>query len=1174
MALPVFIHLRVHSSYSLTQSTLRVKALANWAGQHGHPALALTDKGNLFGTFEFAVLAAAVGVQPIPGCVLKTQSLLPRASSASPEDDELLLLAQNQRGFENLMDLVSRGFLEAAGGDPVLALSALEGKTQGLIALTGALESSLGRALLAGQDGAAIRHLDWLQTHFDGRLYIELQRHGLADQQALEPRLLDTAYGRELPLVATNAAHFLDASQFEAHEVLLCIGQNKTIHDESRKTLTPRHYLASPQEMARLFADLPEALANTVVIARRCAYAPPKRDPILPCVGDDREAEEALLKTQVRQGFEAQWGQIQSVWPEDEDRAALRQTYEERLKFELDVITSMGFSGYFLIVADFIAWAKDQGIPVGPGRGSGAASLVAYALRITTLDPIPYGLLFERFLNPERISMPDFDIDFCQDRREEVIAYVRDKYGADRVAQIITYNSLKARAALRDAGRVLALPFGLVDRLCKMVPNNPAKPTTLAQAMDDEVQLRTEIKENSQVRRLFDIAQQIEGLHRSAGTHAAGLVIADRPITQLVPLYQDPRADMPATQFDMKWVEQAGLIKFDFLGLKTLSILRQIEQFAARRGKSVDFNAISLDDAQVYAAICTCKTVGLFQLESTGMQAVIADLQPDRFTDIIALVALYRPGPMENIPSFVARKHGREKIVYLHPGLEEVASETYGIMIYQEQVLKAAQVLAGYSLGSADFLRKAMGKKIKEEMNRQRATFVSGAAKHSGIGAAQANAIFDQIASFAGYGFNKAHSACYALVAYQTAYARHYFPAEFFAANMNYEMASPDKLAVFKEELRAAGLALAPPDVNASDALFKVEDEATIRYGLAAIKGVGQMAMEQMVANREAEGPFKDLRDFSVRAAPFLNKKQLEQLILSGALDGLHANRAEAYQAVEHILAFGQTEAAERDSAQENLFLGGPSDVDMPLEIPAVPAWEVGERLNREREALGFFLNDHPLSHRLAELEQLGLSTLSSLANPAARPKGVAKIAGFIARRQERRSAKGSKFAFLTLSDATGTAEVMVFSDLLLRTREMLEAGTLVQVHVSLEDQGEQGLRLVAQDIRPLEEAVNHKLKVLTIVATAPEQIAPIQKILAQAAAGSGQVQLVCDLKAGRSVTLRLGQACRVDQSLANALSAVEGITVARDSQGLRQKEKQEFAPYTEARVDDQGASR
>ncbi len=1172
MASPDFIHLRVHSSYSLTQSTLQAKALAKWAGKEGYPALALTDKGNLFGALEFAVLAGDAGVQPIHGCVLKTKSLLGPAS-ALVEDDELLLLAQNQQGFENLMDLVSRGFLEANGGDPVLALSTLEGRTGGLIALTGALESSLGRALLAGQEAAAAQHLDWLQTQFDGRLYIELQRHGLTDQQALEPKLFDTAYERGLPLVATNAAHFLDASQFKAHEALLCIGQTTTIHDENRKTLTPHHYLKSPQEMARLFSDVPEALANTAVIAQRCAYAPPKRDPILPRMGDDGEAEKALLESQVREGFEAQWEHIQSTWPEEEDRTALRQTYEERLEFELGVITSMGFSGYFLIVADFIAWAKDQGIPVGPGRGSGAASIVAYALRITTLDPIPYGLLFERFLNPERISMPDFDIDFCQDRREEVIAYVRDKYGADRVAQIITYGSLKARAALRDAGRVLALPFGQVDRLCKMVPNNPANPSTLAEAIESEVQLRQEIKEHGEVRHLFDIAQQIEGLHRSAGTHAAGVVIADRPITQLVPLYQDPRSDMPATQFDMKWVEQAGLVKFDFLGLKTLSILRQIERFAAARGKSVDFETIPLDDAGVYAAICTCKTVGVFQLESTGMQAVIADLQPDRFTDIIALVALYRPGPMENIPSFVARKHGREEIAYLHPGLEEVVSETYGIMIYQEQVLKAAQVLAGYSLGSADFLRKAMGKKIKSEMDAQRKTFVDGAAEHSDIKADLANAIFDQIASFAGYGFNKAHSACYALVAYQTAYARHYFPAEFFAANMNYEMASTDKLAIFKDDLQAANLTLATPDVNASDALFKVEDDETIRYGLAAIKGVGQVAMEQMVAEREAGGAFKDLRDFAVRAAPFLNKKQLEQLILSGALDGLHANRAEAYYALEHILSFGQAEAAERNSAQENLFLGGSSGVDMPLEIPAAPDWETEERLNRELEALGFFLSDHPLSHRMAELEKLNIFTIASLMNPETRPKGMAKIAGVISGRQERRSAKGSKFAFLALSDATGAAEVVIFSDLLLATRDFLEAGQAVQVDVNLEDQGEQGVRLTAQAIRPLEEVVSQKLKVMTVFANAPGQIELIRDVLEHAPPGSGRVQLVCDLPAGRSVTLRLGQSYRVDKSLASALGTIEGITVARDGQGVRQREEQEFSPYADTMVDDQRAS-
>ena len=1161
-----FVHLRVHSSYSLTQSTLRVKQLAKWAAGQGYPALALTDKGNLFGALEFGVLAGEAGVQPLHGCVLKTKSILGPTTHRS-EDDELLLLAQNQQGFENLMALVSEGFLNANGGDPVLGFNALEGRTDGLIAFTGSLESAWARAMLDGQTALAAQHMDWLNTHFAGRLYMELQRHGLPNQQRLEPMIFEQAYDQGLPLVATNAAHFLDAGQFKAHEALMCIGQTTTIHDENRKTLTPHHYLKSPQEMQRLFADVPEALSNTLVIAQRCAYAPPRRKPILPSMGG-KDEEQAQLITQVQEGFAAQWEKILLAWPETEDQDALRKVYQDRLDFELGVITEMGFSGYFLIVADFIAWSKEHGIPVGPGRGSGAASLVAYSLSITTLDPIPYELLFERFLNPERISMPDFDIDFCQDRREEVIAYVRQKYGADRVAQIITYGSLKARAALRDAGRVLALPFGQVDRLCKMVPNNPANPVTLKEALEGEVQLRREIEDHSEVKQLFDIAQQIEGLHRSAGTHAAGVVIADRPITQLVPLYQDPRADMPATQFDMKWVEQAGLVKFDFLGLKTLSILRQVEQFAKDRGKQVNFETIPLDDADVYKMICTCKTVGVFQLESTGMQAVISDLQPDRFTDIIALVALYRPGPMENIPSFVARKHGREEIAYLHPKLESVVSETYGIMIYQEQVLKAAQVLAGYSLGSADFLRKAMGKKIKSEMDQQRETFVSGALEHSEIQADLANAIFDQIASFAGYGFNKAHSACYALVAYQTAYARYHFPAEFFAANMNYEMASTDKLAIFKDDLTADGLTLTPPDVNASDALFKVEDDQSVRYGLAAIKGVGQTAMTQMVAERTANGPFENLRDFAVRAAPFLNKKQLEQLILAGALDGLHDNRAEAYYALEHILSFGQAEAAERDSAQENLFLGGASSVDMPLNLPSAPDWETEERLNRELEALGFFLSDHPLSHRSQELERLGLVSIASLMDAENRPKGMAKIAGVISGKQERRSAKGSKFAFLALSDPSGSAEIMIFSELLLRTREMLETGATVQVDVTVEDQGEQGTRMQAQDIRPLEDLINQRLGILKVYANDPAQIPSIKSILDQAGEGPGKVQLICDIDTQTSVTLTLKQSYRVDRSISNALGSIDGLTVHREDTMVRASESKDFVPYQEQVVD------
>ena len=1166
MTAPTFLHLRTHSSYSLTQSTLRMSALVEWASTQAHPALALTDKGNLFGALEFATLMMGQGVQPIHGAVLQFKSLLgPQPQGTDP--DELLLLAQNREGFENLMALVSQGFLDAAGGDPVLPLSALEERAQGLIALTGTQESSLGKALLAQQHALATQHLDWLQQRFEGRLYLELQRHGLPQQHELEPRIFGEAYERGIPLVATNAAHFLDSSQFKAHDALMCIGQSTTIHDENRKTLTAHHYLKTPEEMGWLFSDVPEALANTVVIAQRCSYALQKRDPILPSTGSPAQEAERLTQL-VWDGFDAQWQAILRAWPETEDQAALRTRYEDRLKYELGVIVEMGFSGYFLIVTDFIAWSKQQGIPVGPGRGSGAASLVAYSLKITGLDPIPFGLLFERFLNPERVSMPDFDIDFCQDRREEVIAYVRDTYGADRVAQIITYGSLKARAALRDAGRVLAMPYGQVDRLCKMVPNNPANPVTLKEAIESEAQLRREIRDQADVRNLFDIAQQIEGLHRSAGTHAAGVVIADRPLTQLVPLYQDPRATMPATQFDMKWVEQAGLVKFDFLGLKTLSILRQIETFAQARGTTVDFETIPLDDAQVFATICACKTVGVFQLEGTGMQSVIADLQPDRLTDIIALVALYRPGPMDNIPEFVARKSGKSPIEYLHPKLEDVVAETYGIMIYQEQVLQAAQVLAGYTLGSADFLRKAMGKKIKSEMDQQRETFVTGAKEHSDINAKLANEIFDQIASFAGYGFNKAHSACYGLVAYQTAYARHYFPAEFYAANMNYDMSSTDRLAVFTADLRNEGLTLLTPHINRSDALFRVTDDQRISYGLAAIKGVGTAAIQAVVAEREAGGPFENLRDFAVRAAPFLNKKQLEQLIVSGSLDSLHPNRAEIFYALEHILNFGQAEAAELRSAQESLFQGGDVGVEMPLHVPEAADWDTQERLNRERDALGFFLSAHPLSHRQADLDRLGVEALDSLLDAQKQPKTAGKIAGIITGRQERRSAKGKKFAFLALSDATATTEVMVFGDLLARRREQLIAGATVLMDVSVDDQGDKGSRFVAQSIAPLDDTLDQSFSNLKIYVCDTAQLASIQSILAQAEAGQGGVYLVCDLDPGTHVCLRLAEQVRVDQPLSNALASIEGLVVDREAEGTASSEGYEFVPYDDANLE------
>src|SRR5262245_43453787 len=767
MADPGFVHLHVHSSYSLLEGALPIARLAELAKADRQPALALTDTENMFGALEFSEKMAASGIQPIVGCALAIDfgDQETRSGGPPPERPHIVLLAAREDGYRSLMRLNSRAFLESPSHErPHAKVAWLDGATDGLIALTGGPGGPLDAAVVAGQGALAQARCDTLVRLFGDRLYIELQRHG--DERPAEAALLEMAYARGIPLVATNEPYFAKRDDHEAHDALICIAEGKLVADRERRQLSPDYRFKTRAEMATLFTDLPEALASTVEIARRCAFRPMMQAPILPrfSVGDSGEAvdEAAELRRQAEEGL-ARRLRAHGLAP-----GRTEEDYRERLAFELGVIEKMKYPGYFLIVADFIQWAKSQGIPVGPGRGSGAGSLVAYALTITDLDPIRFGLLFERFLNPERVSMPDFDIDFCQDRRDEVIRYVQGRYGRDRVAQIITFGTLQARGVLRDVGRVLQMPYGQVDKLCKMVPQNPAAPVTLAKAIEGEPRLQAERDSDERVKRAFAIALKLEGLYRHASTHAAGIVIGDRPLAELVPLYRDPKSDMPVTQFNMKWVEPAGLVKFDFLGLKTLTVLATAVRFVRKRGIDIDLLRIPLDDAKTYAMLARGVTVGVFQVESAGMRRALVDMRPDRFEDLIVLVALYRPGPMANIPTYCSRKAGIERIEYLHPKLEPILAATYGIITYQEQVQQIARDLAGYSLGKADILRRAMGKKDKKEMASQRGDFISGAVERD-IARADAEAIFDACAKFAEYGFNKSHSAHYALLTYQTA---------------------------------------------------------------------------------------------------------------------------------------------------------------------------------------------------------------------------------------------------------------------------------------------------------------------------------------------------------------------------------------------------------------------
>ena len=1068
-----FVHLRVHSAYSLAESTLRLKTIAALAGGDSQPAVAITDSNNMFGALEFSQKMRDSGVQPIIGLECRLAD--------SRGDGEVVLLAQSEAGYAALCRHNSKALLEVEGGDdPVIGLDALAQDCDGLILLTGgALKGFVGAAAAGGQTALVDDRIAALKAAFADRLYIEIQRHGLAAEQRAEPILLEAALATGLPLVATNDCRFDSREMVTPHDVLVCIGNGRKLAEEDRPRFTAEHYFKTSAEMTELFADLPEATRNSAVIAQRCSFMAETRQPILPPFASDAGlGEDGELKRQAEEGLEDRLQRhVFTAEMDEAARQAAATPYRERLEFELGVINQMGFPGYFLIVADFIQWAKRREIPVGPGRGSGAGSVVAWALSITDLDPLRWGLLFERFLNPERVSMPDFDIDFCQDRREEVIGYVQEKYGFDRVAQIITFGSLQARAALRDVGRVLEMPYLQVDRIAKLIPNNPANPTTIAQALESEEDLRQQRRDDEQVAELIDISMKIEGLYRHASTHAAGLVIGDRPLDQLVPLYRDPRSPMPVTQFNMKWVELAGLVKFDFLGLKTLTVLQRAVGFLANRGIDIDLSAIPLDDVKTFEMLSAGATVGVFQLESAGMRDVLKGLKPDRFEDIIAVVALYRPGPMENIKHYVARKHDPSQVTYMHPKLEPVLAETYGIMIYQEQVQQAARLLAGYTLGGADLLRRAMGKKIKEEMDKQRQTFIRGAVEND-LSEQLASNVFDQISAFAGYGFNKSHAAAYALVSYQTAYLKANHPEEFLAASMALDAGSTDKLAVFRQECQREEIELRPPDLNRSGASFTVElpdngGRAAVRYALGAIRNVGAEAMSLLVAERDANGAFADLADF-LRRLPreVANKRQLEHLIRAGALDSLHGNRRELIENLDTVLGYSETVWRDSQSSQDSLF-GGENALDSTVRLRPCDDWSGMDRLREEFDSLGLYLSAHPLDGYVGRLEKLKVITANDLATmiESRNLKPRVNLAGSVTSKQVRVSQRGNKFAFVQFTDQTGVFEVTFFSDILAESQALLDSDMPILISANLRLE-ENGPRITAARVQALDEAI------------------------------------------------------------------------------------------------------
>src|SRR6516164_753472 len=916
-----FVHLHVHSAYSLLKGSIKIAKLGELAKADRQPALALTDTDNMFGALEFSDKMAGYGIQPIIGCELAVDfgDQDPNARNAQAAGPaRIVLLAARERGYRNLMRLNSRAFLETPVHQvPHIKFDWLKDDAEDLIALTGGPDGPISLAIQADHAALAAARCDHLAGLFGDRLYVELQRHGIDRERRVEGALIDLAYSKGLPLVATNEPYFASTDDYEAHDALLCIAGGRLVAETDREQLTTDHRFKTRAEMAVLFADIPEALASTIEIAERCSFRPMTRKPILPRftvgAGSDAAGEEA---DELRRAAEEGLSRRLSVHGLAQGSA--EEDYRKRLAFELDVITRMNYAGYFLIVSDFIKWAKAHDIPVGPGRGSGAGSLVAWALTITDLDPIRFGLLFERFLNPERVSMPDFDIDFCQDRRGEVIDYVQDRYGRDQVAQIITFGTLQARGVLRDVGRVLQMPYGQVDKLTKLVPQNPAAPVTLAAAIAGEPKLQAFRDEDPVVARAFDIAQRLERLTRHASTHAAGIVIGYRPLSELVPLYRDPKSDMPVTQFNMKWVEPAGLVKFDFLGLKTLTVLDVAMKLLRKRGVDFDIGRIPIDDKKTFEMLARGDVVGVFQVESQGMRRALVDMRPYRFEDIIALVALYRPGPMANIPTYCARKLGEEEIEYLHHKLEPILAPTYGIITYQEQVQQIARDLAGYSLAEADLLRRAMGKKIKSEMDAQRGRFLAGAVER-GVDKAIASTIFDACAKFAEYGFNKSHSAPYALLTYQTAFLKANYPVEFLAASMTLDLNNTDKLSEFRSEAQRLGIKVEAPSIDRSGASFDVAD-GTIYYALAALKGVGPQAIELIVEARR-NGPFTSLADFAARANPrAINKRVIESLAAAGAFDAIESNRARVFAGAEAILAACQRSHEAQSIGQNDMF--------------------------------------------------------------------------------------------------------------------------------------------------------------------------------------------------------------------------------------------------------------
>ncbi|BFI95260.1 MAG: DNA polymerase III subunit alpha [Rhodanobacter sp.] len=1170
-----FVHTHLHSEYSLVDSTIRIKAMVAACAQAGMPAVALTDECNMFALVKFYKACNAAGIKPICGSDLWI------SAPDDPRPWRLTLLCQHREGYLNLSRLVSRAWQEGQHGGRALVDAGwlTAGATDGLIALLGR-ESETARVALSQGHDAALAKLRPLAKLFPDRLYLELVRCGREGEETWNSAALALAAELELPVVASNDVRFLKRDDFEAHEARVCIHQGRVLADPKRpREYSAEQYLKSPDEMAELFADIPEALENTVELARRCNLELKFGTYYLP---DFPVPEGYNLDSHIREL--SRQGLKERLAAAPLAAGHTLADYEARLERELDVIIEMGFPGYFLIVADFINWGKQNGIPVGPGRGSGAGSLVAWVLKITDLDPLQFNLLFERFLNPERVSMPDFDIDFCMDRRDEVIDYVARKYGRDHVSQIITYGSMAAKAVLRDSGRVLGMGYGAVDKIAKLIPPRPLD-LTLSDALGRTEKSKKEpervVKEfcelyaqdEDEARPLIDLALKLESLTRNVGKHAGGVVIGPKPLTEFAPMYCEAGGGGVVTQYDKDDVEAVGLVKFDFLGLRTLTIIDwAVKAINARRAHSgeepLDIATLPLDDAATYAEIfAKAKTVAIFQFESSGMQRMLKDAKPDRFDDLIALGALYRPGPMDLIPTFVARKHGREDVVYPDPRTESVLKETYGIMVYQEQVMQMAQIVGGYTLGGADLLRRAMGKKKVEEMAKERAKFREGAAK-DGLSSSKADEIFDLMEKFAGYGFNKSHAAAYALVSYQTAWLKAHYPAEFMAATISSDMDNTDKAVTFIDESKAIGLTVLPPDVNASDYMFVATKPKEIRYGLGAIKGVGQGACESIVAERERGGAYKDLADFCRRVDPTkLNKRVLEALILSGSLDALAPNRASLMLQLPDAIKAAEQHLRDRQSGQNDMFgaaMGAPTPV-VQIELSTAPDWPLEQKLQGERDTLGHYLSGHPVDPWREELAQLATCPLGEIVDRYQPPKPRKSdgddgnrfrrgpdtpwiAAGMVVAVRKR----GDSDAFVRLEDGTGAIEVSFFGELYQQVAPLLVRDELLIVEggLRIDEFSGGGFQIRARSATTLADACRRHARLLQLKLNGIDAgfAAQLRQTLAGFRGGRASVTLHGYHNADAQADLELGEDWRVEPvpDLLRAVRALPGVLAAR----------------------------